>query len=163
MAELLAKISSYNIFNYFFPGIIFWQAVEALGIWSIGTMPIIGMLFFYYFVGLTISRVGSLVIEPVMRRCGLLAENDYSHFVKASRKDPKLEVLLEVGNTYRTLASAFILLPILLGLHHLAARLGLPKELLTSAATIALAAIFIVSFLKQSEFIRKRIGTNKGK
>jgi hypothetical protein len=62
-------------------------------------------VFVYYFVGLVISRMGSLVVEPVLTKISFLVFVDYAEYVKASRADPKIDVLGEVNNMYRTLVA----------------------------------------------------------
>jgi len=57
MKELLDKLSSYNIFNYLFPGIVFcYLSNEVTGYQLVSSDIIIG-IFFYYLMGLIISRI----------------------------------------------------------------------------------------------------------
>ena len=62
-------------------------------------------VFAYYFMGLVISRIGSLMIEPTLKKVGFLKSADYSKFVLASKTDNKLDVLSETNNMYRTLCA----------------------------------------------------------
>ena len=113
MKEIIDKLSSYNLFNYLLPGIIFAViAKDFLPFHFIQEDVIIGA-FVYYFIGLVISRFGSSVIEPVLKRFRFLKFSDYSDFVSASKNDPKLEILSEANNVYRTFCSVFILLLLL--------------------------------------------------
>lgn len=67
MDGLLDKISSYNIFNYLLPCSIFAVVADALTSFHVLQEDIVIGLFLYYFIGLVVSRVGSLVIEPSLR------------------------------------------------------------------------------------------------
>ena len=67
MNDLLAKLSSYNIFNYLLPGALFVFAVHFLYGWQLKTPNLIVEAFGYYFIGMTISRVGSVIVEPVFK------------------------------------------------------------------------------------------------
>jgi hypothetical protein len=158
MADLLSKISSYNIFNYLFPGVLF--AIGADG-WL--GLPIIqkDLLitgFVCYFAGMVVSRVGSLIVEPLAKWTGLVVYAKYTDFVKASAKDPKLEILSEVNNTYRTLCGLFLTLLVLKAY----LKLELICPFLAPARLYLLVAVLIVmfatSFRKQSAYITKRVG-----
>lgn len=65
-------------------------------------------LVIFYFIGMIISRIGSLIIEPVLKRNKRLEYIALENYIKASKKDSRLETLSEVNNTYRTLLSTFI-------------------------------------------------------
>src|SRR4030042_1443125 len=105
MKEILDKLSSYNLFNYLLPGIIFVILAGKITHYSFVQEDIILGAFLYYFIGLVISRFGSLVIEPLLKCLSFVQFADYKDFVSTSKKDDKLELLLEVNNTYRTLCS----------------------------------------------------------
>src|SRR5260370_14737106 len=113
MNELLAKLSSYNVFNYLLPGIVFAILAGDIIHYSIIQKDIVTGAFFYYFVGLVVSRFGSLIIEPLLKWLRFVKFADYKDFVAASQKDAKLDVLSEVNNTYRTLPSLTSLLLLL--------------------------------------------------
>jgi len=86
MKDLLDKLSSYNIFNYLLPGIIFVVIAEKLTSFSFIQDDIIFGIFLYYFIGLVISRIGSLLIEPSLKKIRFLTFAPYSEFVTASKK-----------------------------------------------------------------------------
>lgn len=113
MNDLLAKLSSYNLFNYLVPGVLFAVlATEATPYHLLQKEIVIG-LFVYYFLGMIVSRFGSLVIEPILKGASFVRFGEYADFVAATRNDPKAEVVLESSNTYRTLCSLFALLLLL--------------------------------------------------
>ena len=64
MKDLLEKLSSYNIFNYLFPGVLFAAMGSHLTSYSLLIDDTVIGVFVYYFYGLVVSRVGSLVLEP---------------------------------------------------------------------------------------------------
>ena len=68
MEDLIKKISSYNLFNYLFPGIVFVVLAKMITPYSFLHEDIILGIFIYYFVGLSISKFGSLVIEPLLKK-----------------------------------------------------------------------------------------------
>jgi hypothetical protein len=110
MKELLDKITSYNLFNYLLPGIVFvFLAKEFTDYDLVQDKEIIGA-FLYYFIGMVISRIGSLIFEPFLKWIKVIKLADYKDFIIASKADAKIELLSEANNTYRTLASMSFLL-----------------------------------------------------
>jgi len=99
MNAILNKISSYNLFNYLFPGIVFVALSKEFTEYSFVQQDLLIAAFLYYFIGLVISRFGSLVIEHFLKRLHFLDFADYKDFVAISKKDEKLEVLSEANNT----------------------------------------------------------------
>src|SRR3989338_2221551 len=113
MKDIIDKLSSYNLFNYLFPGVVFVVLAQALTHYSFVQQDILLGIFLYYFIGLVISRFGSLVIEPLLKRLSFLKFSDYRDFVAASKKDEKVDLFSEINNTYRNLCACFSLLILL--------------------------------------------------
>ena len=111
--DLLEKLSSYNIFNYLLPGILFAVVADKFLAYPFLQQDIVTGAFVYYFIGLVISRFGSLVVEPILKKIKFLEFAEYKDFVIASKNDPKIEIFSEANNTYRTLCSMSFLLLIL--------------------------------------------------
>src|SRR6185437_15825490 len=110
MSELLSKVSSYHLFNYLLPGCLFAIiASKFTGHEFIQQNVVLG-LFLYYFYGLVISRIGSLVLEPVLKSLHFLRFAEYGDFVAACKEDPHIAVLSETNNMYRTLSSLLVVL-----------------------------------------------------
>ena|SRR5665213_1548923 len=161
MSDILAKISSYNVFNYLFPGAVFAFVCERLDLFKIGTDNLVLVLFVYYFVGLTISRVGSVVLEPLLDWTGLVKFAPYSDFVRAEEKDPKLQILVEVSNTYRTLTAMFLcLLGVYFG-QKLVELFSIYRSALEALGVVALFVLYLLSYRKQSAYIKRRIEHHK--
>ena len=66
MKEIIEKLSSYNIFNNLFPGIFFVILAKYTTKYDFVQTDILLGSFLYYFIGLIISRFGSLVIEKIL-------------------------------------------------------------------------------------------------
>jgi hypothetical protein len=161
MKELLDKISSYNLFNYLLPGIIF-AVLAGNSIQSpIANRDILVAAFLYYLLGLVVSRFGSLVIEPLLKRISFVKFADYRDFVAASKKDDRVELLSEVNNTYRTLCSLFALLLLLKLYTIIEAMFPLLKEWEATILWVLLLVIFLFSYRKQTSYITKRIDASR--
>jgi len=158
--DLLAKLTSYNIFNNLLPGALFCAAASYLGLFHISDTNVVVLIVAYYLVGLIIGRIGSVIIEPLLLRLGWIGYSPYDAFVKASKMDTKLDVLVETNNTYRALLSTAVCLLASLLLAY--ARKFLPENsILDQATTItAIAFLFFFAYRKQSMYIRKRVEAN---
>lgn len=86
MKDLLDKISSYNIFNYLLPGVVFVAIANSLTKYNFIQEDIVIGVFLYYFIGLVISRIGSVVIEPIMKWSGFVKFSEYRDYVSSPRR-----------------------------------------------------------------------------
>jgi hypothetical protein len=157
MKELIEKISSYNLFNYLLPGVIFAVIATDMSPWKMMPSDIIVAAFLCYFYGLVISRLGSLLLQPAMVWLGMISPAPYEDFVAASAKDESLTTLSEQNNTYRTLGATFIAV-LVLQLYVLLVQIGVVSETYSTHIGFGLLAmLFIISYAKQTSFITKRI------
>lgn len=154
MEVLLNKIEEYNIFNYLLPGVIFTCLLK----WYIGIEicydNAIVMIFIYYFIGLIISRIGSIIIEPFLLWNGFIKYAAYNDYLKATKKDKKIEQLLIVNNMYRTFCSMFI---ILLLLKFVIVKFKINYHMLILLGIV----LYLYSYKKQTQFIFKRVENTK--
>lgn len=158
--EILDKISTYNIFNYLLPGILFvFISKETIGLNLVQENNFIGV-FLYYFIGMIISRVGSIFIEPFLKKVAFLKFSDYTDFVIASKKDSKIELLSEVNNTYRTLLSMLLIIVCLRSYLYLKQKWGIAHNSTTIFIIAFLILLFLFSYRKQTNYITKRIKIN---
>jgi hypothetical protein len=61
--------------------------------------------FIYYFIGSVISRIGSLVIDPIIKKIDFLSFASNEDFVRASKVASNIEVLSEANKIYRAICS----------------------------------------------------------
>lgn len=157
MENIIEKLSSYNIFNYLLPGVIFVLFCKQYADIDIVQDDLLVGFFLYYFIGLIISRVGSLVIEPIFQKFGLINLASYENYLKASKDDPKIDVLNEMSNVYRTLIALFIISLATLGYKHATSFCPLLERYSSFIGSTFLLILFIFSYSKQSRYITKRI------
>lgn len=160
MKDILDKISSYNLFNYLLPGIIFVYISKYFTDFDfVQTDTLIGA-FFYYFIGMVVSRFGSLFIEPILKKIGFLKFSDYKNYVSASKLDSKIELFSEINNTYRTLISTMFLLGILKFFNYLKVAWNINNDVSIFIAITLVFLMFLFSYRKQTNYIIKRISAN---
>ena len=161
MKDILDKLTSYNIFNYLFPGILFVIIAKATTDYNFIQDDNLLGAFLYYFIGMTISRFGSVIIEPLFKKIKFLNFRDYKDYVKASKQDTKIELLSEVNNTYRTLNSMMFLLLLLKLYNYCAIRFQLSDTFTLISLTVLITVLYLFSYRKQTNYITKRIDANK--
>lgn len=160
--QVVEKISSYNIFNNLCPGIVFVYLLEFMFGKNILSDNWFENLIVCYFVGMVLSRIGSIIIEPIMRKTKLIKYVPYSDYIKASSMDPLVDTLSEVNNTYRTLLStlacAFVYkLGIVINEICLKNEITFLQENKDWILLILLVLLFIFSYVKQTAYVRKRV------
>ena len=180
MNELLAKFSSYNIFNYLFPGVVFCYAAERFTSVRIFTTEvsesILVRFFVYYFIGLLISRVGSVVIEPCLKhihlgkkdpetkkRAALLSRESYRDYQEASQVKPFIITLSEIANMYRSVLSMIFCIGLWIFIFgedpfHFS-NLSFGVGSIGIAIYFGIIILLIMSFVKQNNYVSKRVKT----
>ena len=171
--SVIEKISSYNIFNNLFPGIIFCSVVEQTTRFSLVRDGVWENLFIYYFVGMIISRIGSIFIEKWLKTIKVknkktnckepfLKFAPYNMYIEASQNDPFIMTLNEMNNVYRTIIATVTLIMITKLFDWLiydwVKRLGqIGNNLFVVIVCLLIIMLFIYSYKKQTEYIRSRI------
>lgn len=161
MKDLFDKLGSYNIFNHLFPGVLFAVFVDAATSLKILQKEIIVGVFVYYFLGVVVSRIGSLMLEPLLKRLGFLEFVPYAEFLKASKDDQKIDVLSETNNMYRTLSSLMLSVAFVIIYDRAAKHFSFLSDYAIAIAIAFLGMLFLVSYRKQTAYIVGRIGANK--
>jgi len=158
MDKLIEKLSEYNILNYLIPGVLFLCFIDALEIHDINEKNVFLMLFGGYFSGMVLSRLGSIVVEPLFKWLNIVVYAQYSDYLKAEEKDAKLPRLVSENNMYRTFVSMFIILFILY-LCGLSVKINyfLHSKCALFIILLILLLIYILAFRKQTSYIRKRV------
>lgn len=154
MDELIKKIETYNIINYLLPGIIFIIIFTYLTDINISNSNPAIAIVEYYFIGLVLSRIGSIVIKPLLKRCKIINEEKYEIFIDKEKEDEKIPILVRDGNQYRTFIATFVVLT-LIEIYNIIK--GNTDKWITIIAFLALIILFILSYRKQLIFITKRI------
>ena len=165
MNEIISKITPYNLFNYLIPGVVFYKLCDFIldfDIFINQKHHIIINLMFLYFLGLILSRIGSLFLDRMFK----YRNNYYEDFISASEKDSKIEILSEQNNVYRTMASVSIVALLVQTYSSLASFSLDKKDIGILVVCVILFYIFIQSYKKQSEYLCSRIkhftNNNKG-
>jgi hypothetical protein len=155
--SLAEKISAYNIFNYLFSGALFFVGLDFLSPQPLPQCNAVVSLLVAYFAGMTLSRVGSLVIEPFLRKIRFVRYCDYGDFVKAELADPKVATLSQENNTFRTLIAVFVGLLVAEVVMAIMQKHPEAQSVMEWAWPMALLCLFLFAYRKQTAYIVKRV------
>jgi hypothetical protein len=155
--KMLERISSYNLFNNLLPGAVYCFLLNKLLSINFCSGNIVEDLFIYYFAGMVISRIGSIIVEPICKKINFVKFAEYGEFLKASKKDDKIDILSETNNTYRTMLSLTLVL-LVTKLYIFISSKCEPLEAWTPfVIIIVLFLLFAFSYRKQTSYVRKRV------
>ena len=162
LAQIVEKISSYNIVNNLYPGILFVYVLKIMFGTNLLSNNWVENLIVFYFVGMVLSRIGSIIIEPIMKKIKIIKYAPYQDYVKASSIDPLVDTLSETNNTYRTLLSTFICVFVYkLGASInevcLKNKITFLQENKDWILLTVLILLFVFSYVKQTSYVRKRV------
>lgn len=161
MDKFLEKLTSYNLFNYLLPGIIFSVILEKITNYSIIQKNMLIEAFLAYFIGLILSRISSVIIEPLLKKIKFVKFADYKDFVLASESDKKIELLSESNNMYRVFISLFFILIIIVLYEKFLQNILI--DYTDYIVIVGLLILFMFSYKKQTSYITERIEIFKNK
>ena len=156
MESFVEKISGYDLFNNLFPGSLIGFAIEELFKVPILSYNIVLVLVLYYFLGLIISRIGSITVGLIEDKTNFIKKSDYYDYIDACKKDNKIEILAETANIYRSLfmignlVFLFLIISIIFNYFTI-------YKLFASLLSIFVSVLFLFSYKKQLGYINKRI------
>lgn len=156
MEKVIDKLSSYNLLNNLLPGVVFCYLLKLI---NISDLPdgIIEKVFIYYFVGMIISRIGSVVVEPICKKLNLVQFSPYNDFIKASLKDDKVNILSETNNTYRTMLTVCLILLLIQGYLFIISKVSWLVSYMPFIVMFCLIILFAFSYRKQTSYVRNRV------
>jgi hypothetical protein len=157
MTDFLNRISSYNIFNNLFPGVLLVGVLNYLGLVQLNDLNLFVQFFLFYFAGMTVSRIGSVLIEPIFKFIGIVRYAQYSDYIDAAGKDAKIETLLEANNTYRTIVALFFCALVVLCTEYFFSCLQLSVGTRLFAYLFVVFCIYVAAYRKQTDYVRKRV------
>jgi len=161
MSDFLNKLSSYNLLNNLLPGTLFVILLNHFTKYKVSQENLLLNIFFYYFIGLTISRISSITIEPFLKKVKFVTFCDYKTFVDAAKKDIKLDILVETTNKFRVLLAMILLIIISKCFYSLNNNfLKISENTQQYLLLIFIAIIYLFAYRKQTNYVTKRINAN---
>lgn len=162
MTELFTRIitifENYYLANYLIAGCAIWLGIRILDIYALSDSWYT-ILIAYYFSGMVASRLSSVVIEPIFKKLKIVEKAPYRDFMNAEKADNsgKLLELSKVNSIYRSMCGVALLLFVASLIHYWPFPWHGPEVLIPILASLALLILFVLSFRKQTEYIKKRV------
>lgn len=160
MEDIINKISRYNIFNNLMPGLIFLiflSFITPYDVLKYFSDNAIVLFFFSYFIGSLLSRTGSIIIEPILKKTGFVTFSKYNDYLHAKEIDQKIEDLNEENNTYRTYIALFLCLGISYCIPGILEYFSIENKIAIFWLIPILFLLFLFSYKKQTKYIHDRV------
>ena len=152
MENLIDKFSQYDTFNFLLSGVVFEIFFSYMTKINLHTTEWYTNICIWYFIGLVISRIGSLILEFICKKTNFVKYSTSEEKLKAEKKDEnkKLPILLQNSNMYRTLTTTFIILTITSIFH-----IQTTKWLIL--LFVGLIVLFLFSYQKASNYYKELV------
>lgn len=111
MESLINKVSEYNIFNNLFVGAVGFLTCKIY--FNVILDDILLLIFTMYFIGMTINRIGSLILVHFLEKIKFISKVKYPEYIEASKVDKKIDILNQERNIYRSLFTLGIIMLLL--------------------------------------------------
>ncbi len=157
MDKFIDKLSSYNLLNNLIPGGGFSYLLQHIYSIDILGSSVVENFFIYYFVGMFLNRLGSIVIEPLAKKVKFVSYSDYHDYVVASKMDNKIDVLLETNNLYRTIATSGLLIIVIKIYTYAEQYISWLSCATPYIAASTLTLVFLFSYKKQTKYLKDRV------
>lgn len=161
VAKFFEKLSSYQILNYLIPGSVLCVLLKHLVGYDIVQFSMVENVIICYFVGMVNSRLGSLILYPILKKIKFIKEAEYPDFVAAEKKDSKITILSDINNVFRSFANVALLLICALGIKNIDCISNFVVGNINWIAIISIFILFLFSVRKQTKFVRDRVEVDK--
>ena len=157
LASFLGRISNYNLLTNLIPGAILCVLLKYLVGYDFMNVGALELLVIFHFVGMVNGRIGSLIVEWILKKIHFVTFCDHKFFVAAEQKDKKIVSLSETNNMYRSMISVAFT-AILAKLYHVGVDLQWDWGNISEwVVLVAMLILFACAYRKQTNYIVSRI------
>lgn len=163
---LFEHISAFEVFGTLVPGLILAVALDELFFQhALSGGGIFRLIIIAYCLGIIASRLGSLLSDCLSSRLGVTRRiSYYNDFIRAEKRDAKVDILQSVSNLYRTLMGACLIVAYCScarALRHVAGQVVV--DVAIDVLTIGLLTLlFLLSWRKQERYVEQRARVQAG-
>lgn len=154
MSDFFKNLTAYDLINVLVPGAIIVAVSDYLGFTSLYSGNVFLATIVSYVSGIVASRVGSIALEPVAIRVGVIDKGSYHDYVKAKAKDADIEKISMVANSYRSLCGAICICLLLLAFSYTPLEW---RPALKVVAMMLIILLFLAAWFKQSHYVGRRV------
>lgn len=160
MGKFIEKLDSYELMTSLLPGAFFCISFKSFYGIEFPIENIVEEIVVYYFMGLIINRIGSIIVKPFLLKIKVIKEVAYDEYVNAEKKDSKIKVLMETCNYYRSMLTSCLLLLIMKFVFWYPLNINWFQENWREILLLGLIALFLATYRKQINFVCKRVNIN---
>lgn len=157
MDKFLNKLSEHHFIQSLVPGMIFTYCSKTFYEVKFLTDKPVYDFIVILIIGLIISRIGSVIVEPMLRKTKILNFCKYSDYIEASQKDSIIKNLSETNNLYRVIIATFLILMVEKFYIFLAGKFVWLNDWFYLIISVLLIVLFIFSYRKQTNYIKQRV------
>lgn len=155
MDKVIDKIDKYNLFTNIVPGYlllmfnIYYLKIENLNIAE--------QIIISYFIGQTLSRLGSIIGQKILFKFAKEKGESYDKYIIASEKDTKIATLMQERNMCRTFCVLFVICIIEIILTKIININSIKSDIILIILLFMLLVIYTISFCKYNKYVLDRI------
>ena len=153
--KISEKIDKYNLFTNIIPG--FLLLIFNMYYFEIGRLGVMEELIISYFVGLTLSRIGSIFVAEILFKLTAEKGESYKEYINACEKDKKIDTLLQTRNTYRTICAMLLVAFLEIITSKVLKLISIPNDIMILIIISLLIIIYAISFCKNNKYIAERV------
>lgn len=158
MGKIIEKLDPYELMTSFLPGAFFCLMLKAFyGLEFFNNASGIEEVAVYYFAGLIVNRIGSVIVKPSLLKMKFIKESVYNEYVEAEKKDPKIKTLVEICNYYRSMLTSCMMLVIVRFVIVVHEHIQWMHIYWKNLVLLGIIMLFLFSYKKQTEFVCKRV------
>jgi hypothetical protein len=153
------KLDAYNLVANLVPGAALTYALHYSDFPTPPPDKLGAFLLVAFVAGVTANRLGSLILDPLLRRSNFLKRKDYRSFLMREKKDQKLDALVANSGLYRTFFTAGFIYLVALASRRLTS--NLETQTMFTLFVIGGMAVFLFALKKEDGYIHSRIEADK--
>lgn len=157
MTEIIQRLSNYHIFNHLLPGVLFCVLIDRFTQYTIMQNNMLIDICICYFIGLCISRIGSLIVWDFLRAVKILRKFEYKDFLKAKKEEAEIGSLLEVVNMYRSILTMFLLFCAVKFYELIDVKCLEDCVSIETLLLFGFILLFLCAYIRQEKYVAKRI------
>ena len=155
------KLDAYDVLANLVPGAALTYALHFSQFPTPAPNDWAAFLLVAFVAGVTTNRIGSLILDPILRKLKFLKPKNYESFVASERSDKKLQTLVSNHGLYRTFFTAGLIYLLLLGLSSMFPSLASANQLVFILFVVAGMTVFLFAFRKEDDYIHTRVNAAK--
>ena len=155
MDKVIDKIDKYNLFTNIVPGYLL--LMFNIYYLKIENFNIAEQIIISYFIGQTLSRLGSIIGQKILFKFTKEKGESYDKYIIASEKDTKIATLMQERNMCRTFCVLFVICIIEIILTKIININSIKSDIILIILLFMLLVIYTISFCKYNKYVLDRI------